>query len=102
MTPAAGDPRYGPIVDHHVLRVCAPLVSAWSEFKAGHASPADLSRLAGQARHALDSSAEPLPGLLWVAELELLALYDGGGRESDEASARRFLEPVFQHLGQHT
>jgi hypothetical protein len=60
---------------------------------------ADLTRLAGQARHALDGSAEPLPDLRWAAELELLALYDEGGREPDQSSAQRLLQPVVEQMG---
>jgi hypothetical protein len=85
-------------VDEHVERVCAPLMRGWGDFVVGRATLADLSRLAGQARHALDSSAAPLPHLLWVAELEWLALHDEGGRESDEVAARRYLDPILQVL----
>ena len=89
-------------MDAHALRACEPLFLGWNEFVVGRATLADLSRLAGQARHALDGSAEPLPDLLWVAELELLALFDEGGREPDQASARRYLEPVFEKMGHRT
>ena len=85
-------------MDEHAQRVCAPLLRGWEDFVAGRATLADLSRLAGQARHALDSSTE-LPDLLWVAELELLALEDAG-RGSDHGTARRYLQPVFQKLQQ--
>ena len=84
-------------MDEHVQRVCAPLTGGWDDFVVGRANLADLSRLAGQARGALDSSSAPLPDLLWRAELELLAMYDDG-RESDHAAARHYLDPVFEML----
>ena len=85
-------------MDEHAQRVCAPLLGGWEDFLVGRATLGDLSRLAGQARHALDSSTE-LPDLLWIAELELLAL-DDRGRGSDRVAAHRYLEPVFRGLQQ--
>ena len=85
-------------MDEHAQRVCAPLLRGWEDFVGGRATLADLSRLAGQARQALDSSTE-LPDLLWIAELELLALEDAG-RASDRRAAHRYLEPVFRRLQQ--
>ena len=81
-------------MNDHARRVCEPLLDCWGDFNDGRATLGDLSRLAGQARHALDSSAEPLPDLLWTAQLEWLAMQDPAGRDVDVAEVRRYLDPI--------
>ncbi|WP_374455698.1 hypothetical protein [Nocardioides sp.] len=83
-------------MDDHARRVCEPLLRGWDDFVAARASLGDLARLAQQARLALDSSVEPLPGLLWTAELEWLSLDDE--QETNEATARRYFDPIVAAL----
>lgn len=90
--------RYSRVMDQHARRVCEPLLRCWEDFIDGQATLGDLSRLAGQARHALDSSVEPLPELLWTAELEWRAMQDPAGRETDVAEVRLYLDPILAVL----
>ena len=86
-------------MNEHARRVCEPLLHCWGDFIDGRATLGDLSRLAGQARRALDSSVEPLPDLLWTAELEWRAIRDDpAGRETDVAEARLYLDPILTVL----
>jgi hypothetical protein len=82
-------------MDAHARRVCDPLIRGWDDFVEGRVSLDDLARLARQARFALDSSVEPLPALLWTAELEWLSFE---GREVDQDVARRYLDPIVAAL----
>lgn len=81
-------------MNEHARRVCEPLLHCWRDFISGRATLDDLSRHAGQARHALDASVEPLPDLVWTAQLEWLAMQDPAGRESDVAEVRLYLDPI--------
>ena len=85
-------------MNEHARRACEPLLHCWEDFIDGRATLDDLSRHAAQARHVLDSSVEPLPDLLWTAQLEWLAMQDPAGREIDVAEVRRYLDPILALL----
>lgn len=85
-------------MNDHARRVCEPLIHCWGDFIDGRATLDDLSRPAGQARHALDSSVEPLPDLLWTAQHEWLAMQDPAGRDIDVAEVRLYLDPILAVL----
>jgi hypothetical protein len=87
-------------MNEHARRVCEPLLRCWGDYIDGRATLDDLSRLAAQARNALDSSVEPLPDLLWAAQLEWLDMEDPAGRDIDVSDVRRYLDPILAVLEQ--
>jgi hypothetical protein len=87
-------------MNEHARRICEPLLRCWDDYIDGSATLDDLSRLAGQAQLALDSSVEPLPDLLFTARLEWLAMQDPAGRDIDVSEVRLYLDPILAVIEQ--